>query len=268
VESERHFKGGPGDLLCDRYEISKEVGVGTFGRVFECYDSKRQKVVAVKVIRDVRKYYDSALIEADILQDVNGRGGRGKTHCVQLYAHFDYKRHFCLAFESMGKSLYDVIRLNNYKGFPLNMVRDFARQLLEALQFLHSMGLVHTDLKPENILLCTKELSRNRYGMSLPESTRIKRECDLLSMHDFCLPVAKSFSSHLPGPEVIDFGGATYTDDRKSSIINTRQYRAPEVILELGWCTPSDLWSAGCIVSELYEGELLFATVSPYFAPD
>jgi serine/threonine protein kinase len=51
---------------------------------------------------------------------------------------------------------------------------------------------------------------------------------------------------------VIDFGGATYEHDRnKTRIINTRQYRGPEVTLELGWSYPSDMWSAGCIVSEV-----------------
>jgi len=60
---------------------------------------------------------------------------------------------------------------------------------------------------------------------------------------------------------VIDFGGATYDTDHKSSIVNTRQYRAPEVILGLGWSMPSDCWSIGCIAAELYHGELLFATV-------
>jgi len=54
--------------------------------------------------------------------------------------------------------------------------------------------------------------------------------------------------------------GATYDDEKKSSIVNTRQYRAPEVILGWGWSFPSDLWSAGCIIAELYRGELLFGT--------
>jgi serine/threonine protein kinase len=60
--------------------------------------------------------------------------------------------------------------------------------------------------------------------------------------------------------KVIDFGGATYDSERKSCVVNTRQYRAPEVILGLGWSMPSDLWSAACILVELYVGELLFAT--------
>ena len=65
-----------------------------------------------------------------------------------------------------------------------------------------------------------------------------------------------------PTIKVIDFGGATYDNDHKSSIVNTRQYRAPEVILGLGWGFPSDIWSIGCIAAELYHGELLFATHS------
>ena len=64
---------------------------------------------------------------------------------------------------------------------------------------------------------------------------------------------------------VIDFGGATFKSDYHSEIINTRQYRAPEVILgdfypDLGWDLSSDLWSVGCILVELHTGELLFPT--------
>lgn len=68
---------------------------------------------------------------------------------------------------------------------------------------------------------------------------------------------------------VIDFGGATFRDEHHSVIINTRQYRAPEVVLgifnlEMGWDTTSDLWSLGCILVELYTGELLFPTHKDY----
>lgn len=45
-----------------------------------------------------------------------------------------------------------------------------------------------------------------------------------------------------------------------SSVISTRQYRAPEVILQLGWSEPSDIWSLGCILMELYTGRLVFST--------
>eukprot|EP00920_Eleutheroschizon_duboscqi_P019038 GHVT01045166.1.p1 GENE.GHVT01045166.1~~GHVT01045166.1.p1 ORF type:complete len:181 (+),score=9.43 GHVT01045166.1:123-665(+) len=60
--------------------------------------------------------------------------------------------------------------------------------------------------------------------------------------------------------KIIDFGSATFEDEYHCSIINTRQYRAPEVIMDLGWNMSSDVWSLGCILIELYTGVLLFKT--------
>lgn len=59
----------------------------------------------------------------------------------------------CLVFEPLGKSLYDFIKDNGYKGFEISQVREIAIQALNAIEFLHSLKLTHTDLKPENILL-------------------------------------------------------------------------------------------------------------------
>ncbi len=258
-----HFEGGPDTVIDNRYKIVKDVGMGTFGRVVQAFDLKvrehrkqqtererdkkgsgggnksrrEDEIVAIKIVRNVKRYHQSALIEADILKDVNSRGGRGESLCAVMKRHFEFDGHCCLVFEKLGRNLYDYMKRHNYEPFPLYCVRDFARQLLDALDFIHGFGLIHTDLKPENILLTSnKEKSfRNGNGsrQQVPASTSIK---------------------------LIDFGGATYDNEKKSSIINTRQYRAPEVILGLGWSTPSDLWSAGCIISELYLGELLFAT--------
>lgn len=242
-----HFRGGAGTVIADRYKVVRDVGLGTFGRVVECLDLRRSRkssgqgrgdseYVAIKIVRDVRRYYDSAVIEASIIEEVNRRGGRGISHCAILHDAFSWNSHYCMVFESLGPSLYDFLKRHKYCGFPMICVREFARQLLEALEFMHSFGLIHTDLKPENILLVNyREVPYKWHGKTymIPESTKVK---------------------------VIDFGGATYDDEKKSSIVNTRQYRAPEVILGLGWSMPSDLWSAGCILVELYLGELLFAT--------
>ncbi|GAB5031960.1 cmgc clk protein kinase [Nannochloropsis oceanica] len=250
-DSVGHYQGKPGDVIQGRYVVEKDVGMGTFGRVVQCLDRKRGRKVALKVVRNIKRYTESAQIEADILVDVNSRGGRGMTHCVQLFRDFVFEEHCCLVFERLGVSLYDFLKAHNYRPYPLYPhVRDFARQLLESLEFLHGMQLIHTDLKPENILLCdnavvakggevareggTEEGRSKKRVMEVPASTQVK---------------------------VIDFGGATYDDDaRKSTTINTRQYRGPEVILEVGWSYPSDLWSAGCIIAELYTGDVLFAT--------
>ncbi len=58
-----------------------------------------------------------------------------------------------MVFERLGLSLYDFLRKNSYRPFHADIIRAFGRQLLEAVAYLHDLGLIHTDLKPENILL-------------------------------------------------------------------------------------------------------------------
>lgn len=245
-DSQGHYEGKAGETIDGRYEIVGEAGLGTFGRVVDCVDLKHaeRRRVALKVVRRIERYTESAAVEAEILRDVNAtaraNGEEGGKLCVQLFETFEFQGHYCLAFERVGTSLYDYLKSNSYRPFASDTVRRISRQLLESLRFLHAMKLVHTDLKLENVLL-------RKLGVGKPQPDA-DGKCQL--------------SVDEADIVVIDFGGATYDDERKSSIVNTRQYRAPEVILNLGWSTPSDLWSAGCIVAELGKGELLFATHS------
>ena len=59
---------------------------------------------------------------------------------------------------------------------------------------------------------------------------------------------------------MIDFGSATFDDEYHSSVVSTRHYRAPEIILNLGWSFPCDIWSIGCIIVEFFTGDALFQT--------
>lgn len=59
---------------------------------------------------------------------------------------------------------------------------------------------------------------------------------------------------------MIDFGSATFQDEYHSSVVSTRHYRAPEIILGLGWSFPCDIWSIGCILVEFFTGDALFQT--------
>lgn len=57
---------------------------------------------------------------------------------------------------------------------------------------------------------------------------------------------------------MIDFGSSSFVSDRQSSYIQSRSYRAPEVVLGLPYDGRIDMWSLGCVVAEMYTGEVTF----------
>ncbi|XP_071037198.1 dual specificity tyrosine-phosphorylation-regulated kinase 4 [Parasteatoda tepidariorum] len=116
-------------------------------------------------------------------------------------------------------NLYELIKKNNYRGISATMIRRFAFALVQCLRLLHKEHIIHCDLKPENILL--------------------KQRC------------ANSI-------KVIDFGSSCYTHQRVYTYIQSRFYRSPEVILGLPYGPAIDMWSLGCILSELQTGLPLF----------
>lgn len=123
------YTGKTGEYIAGRYKILREAGLGTFGRVLECQDKQRNILVAIKVVRKVDKYTESAKIEAAILQDVNDKDKNNESLCVRMYKWFEYKGHVCMVFERLGCSLYDYLKNHDYKPFPLHCIRAYAWQL-------------------------------------------------------------------------------------------------------------------------------------------
>lgn len=237
-DKDGHFQYELGESLTPRYKILAKMGEGTFGRVLECWDRQKKEYVAVKIIRNVPKYHEAALIEIDVLHALRRNDPGGTRHCVRMLETFQYRGHVCMVFERLGLSLYDFLRKNSYRPFSIDLVRDFGRQLLEAVALLHGLTLIHTDLKPENILLVSSDYDKEpepggKYMKRVPRSRKIR---------------------------LIDFGSATYESQYHSAVVSTRHYRAPEVILGLSWSYPCDIWSVGCILIELLTGDALFQT--------
>jgi len=231
----------------------KLLGDGTFGRVLLAEHAATGREVAVKVIRDVERYTESAMIEAEILSDIFKADPESASRCVLMYEAFMHdERFFCLVFETLGISLYDRLKANDFRGYWLQDIQIFSQDLMQALAFLHGqMRIAHTDLKPENILF---ESAENACPAVFPRDAEWRKNRSLPQDH-----VAGTYLRHVNSRiKLIDFGNATREDEHHSSVINTRQYRAPEVLLGLGWNESSDMWSVGCILVELYVGELLF----------
>uniref|UniRef100_A0A1L8DKV2 dual-specificity kinase n=1 Tax=Nyssomyia neivai TaxID=330878 RepID=A0A1L8DKV2_9DIPT len=237
-DKEGHLIYHTGDILHNRYKILATLGEGTFGRVVKVKDLQMDHCMALKIIKNVEKYREAAKLEINALEKIAEKDPNCEHLCVRMLDWFNYHGHMCIAFEMLGLSVFDFLRENNYEPYPLEHVRHMSYQLIYSVKFLHENKLTHTDLKPENILFVDSEFNT---------TFNVKKNRDV--HHVKCTDV-----------RLIDFGSATFDHEHHSTIVSTRHYRAPEVILELGWSQPCDVWSIGCIMFELYLGITLFQT--------
>jgi len=215
-DEEGHLVYKVGDVLQNRYKIMSELGEGTFGKVVKCEDLQKGTILAIKIIKNVKKYRDAAKLEINVLSKLAKYDPKGENLCVEMYDWFDYHGHKCIAFELLGKSVFDFLKDNNYSAYPLEHVRQVAYELCLSVAFLHANRLTHTDLKPENILFHDSDY----YKDYLTEEDREEGKK---------VRILKD-----PQIRLIDFGSTTFDHEHHSSIVQTRHYRAPEVVMELG----------------------------------
>ncbi|TMS39789.1 hypothetical protein L596_006266 [Steinernema carpocapsae] len=203
------------DHIAYRYEILKVIGKGSFGQVIKAYDHKYQQYVALKIVRNEKRFHRQAEEEIRILDHLRAQDPDGSRNIIHMLDHFNFRNHKCITFELMYINLYELIKRNKFQGFSLLLVRGFAHSMLLCLELLHRNRLIHCDLKPENVLL--KQQGRS-------------------------------------GIKVIDFGSSCFAHQRIYTYIQSRFYRAPEVIMGAKYGMPIDMWSLGCILAELLTG--------------
>jgi len=219
VTDERgYFLGVKGDHLMFRYEIKEALGRGSFGVALKCLDHKRKELVAIKVIKNTKKETQLGEEEIETLHKV-GLSENDDKNIVQMKGYFDYCGHLCIVFELLYINLFTFLSHNYPNGMNLNLIKRFATQILVGLKHVHSLGYIHCDLKPENILLKSKNKS---------------------------------------SVKVIDFGSATHVSERMYSYIQSRYYRAPEILLDRSYDYKIDMWSLGCVLAELFLGIPIF----------
>lgn len=208
------------DHIAYRYEMLKIIGKGSFGQVIKAYDHKTQQHVALKMVRNEKRFHRQAHEEIRILEHLKKQDKDNTMNIIHMYEHFTFRNHMCITFELLSVNLYELIKKNKFQGFGIQLVRRFAYSILRCLEFLYNNKIIHCDLKPENVLL-------KQHGRS--------------------------------GIKVIDFGSSCFENQRVYTYIQSRFYRAPEVILGAKYGTPIDMWSLGCILAELATGSPLLA---------
>lgn len=136
-----------------RYEVVKKLGKGSFGIVLRVFDHKLQEYVALKILKNKKRLYRQGLVESKLIEVLNIHDPEDKKNVVKRLDHFVFRKHLNLTFELLSVDLYHFIKMNNFMGFSLSLIKRFAIQILISLYYMREHNIVHCDLKPENILL-------------------------------------------------------------------------------------------------------------------
>lgn len=89
------------DHICYRYEILEVIGKGSFGQVIRALDHKTNQYVAIKIIRNKKRFHHQALVEVRILDELRKKDADGSHNIIHMLDYFYFRNHLCISFELM-----------------------------------------------------------------------------------------------------------------------------------------------------------------------
>lgn len=226
-----------GEHINFRYEVKSHAGQGTFSNVYLVIDHRSWRTeqdvdkcyVVIKISREDRcarydrPYEKAARRECMILNDLVQHGVPG---IMAPIATFSIGGHVCTVLPKMDCNLYQCIR--DSKTLSTGFVLWFLRESTATFSQAHAAGWVHADIKPENY---TVNVERGRRG-----------------------------SIGYTALAVIDWGSAReiHSHPYPPGYVQSRYYRAPEVVDRRESDVKIDVWSMGCVAYEVCTGRVLF----------
>lgn len=208
----------PNDHIQYRYQQLKELGRGAFGSVIRCFDHKKKMYVAIKLVKELPKLKPQIDMEIEVLRLWKLKNLAPIHHIVKVYDVSNYRGYAMFVFEVLEIDMYHCLKNNGFAGLRSRQLKSVVRQVADAVAFVHNAGFIHCDIKLENLLWNQK-------------MTEVK---------------------------LIDFGCCCYITKTMFTYVQSRFYRAPEVILRLAYGPAIDIWSCGCLICELASGRPLF----------
>lgn len=203
-------------IIDNRYYLIKELGHGGYATVFLANDMATSSIVAVKVVdcdsNDQRKM-------AMFNQEAMTMAAISNPHVAKVYASGMYDSHPYLVMEYVhGHSLKDIIKENGY--LLTEEVWLYANQILDGLEAIHDLKIIHRDIKPNNI---------------------IKKSDGTIVLIDFGIAFVYESDLNL------------YQEDGKT-IIGTVHYMAPELIKHPSGTIQTDIYAFGVTLFEMFTG--------------
>ena len=199
------------------FTIKKEIGNGSFGRVYLATHIKTKVDYAIKAIDKRNKtniegkpYFRR---EIEIMYKIR------HPNCVRLFGNFEDENYCYFIMEYVpGGNLFSLMASNRNTGLNIYLVANILRELISAIYYLHNMSppIIHRDIKPENVLLTN--------------------DSDI---------------------KLTDFGWSNYINfegEQRLTFCGTPIYLAPEMIQNLGHDEHVDIWCLGVLLFELLTG--------------
>merc|ERR1719230_1774590 len=203
----------------ENYHLLHLIGQGCFGKVFKGRRKFTGQIVALKFISKrgkPEKDLQNLRLEIGILQRLD------HPNIIRLLDSFETNTDFVVVTEFAYGELFEIFQ--DDKKLPEDEVRNVARQLTQALSYLHSQKIIHRDMKPQNVLVGAN---------------------DTVKLCDFGFARVMSLNTVV-----------------LTSIKGTPLYMAPELVQEKPYDCSADLWSLGVICYELFVGQPPFYTNS------
>ncbi|XP_024972158.1 probable serine/threonine-protein kinase At1g09600 [Cynara cardunculus var. scolymus] len=201
----------------ESYEMLNKIGQGTYSSVYRARDLQTDKIVAIKKVRFVNMDPESVRFMAREICILR-RLDHPNVMKLQAIVTSKFSGTLYLVFDYMEHDLAGLLTSPKVKKFTEPQIKCYMQQLLRGLEHCHSRGILHRDLKGSNVLLDNN---------------------GILKIGDFGL--AARFE---PGQR-----------EPLTSRVVTLWYRAPELLFgSTSYGVGIDMWSAGCILAELFTG--------------
>ncbi|MED6167267.1 hypothetical protein PIB30_001163 [Stylosanthes scabra] len=225
------------------FEIIKPISRGAFGRVFLARKWATGDLFAIKVLKKadmIRKNaVQSILAERDILISVRN------PFVVRFFYSFTCRENLYLVMEYLnGGDLYSLLR--NLGCLDEDMARVYIAEVVLALEYLHTLNVIHRDLKPDNLLIGQDgHIKLTDFGLSKVGLINSTDDLSAPSFHN---------NGFLGDGEQKPRHYSKREERRKHSVVGTPDYLAPEILLGMGHGATADWWSVGVILYELIVG--------------